>query len=110
MAIAMAFAMPALAADPAAGEKVFKACLACHTEKPDAMGPSLKGIVGRKAGTLESFRFSTAMKRAGVVWDAANLKAYVIDPQGKVPGNRMPFSGLAASEADDLVAYLATLK
>ena len=99
------------AADPQHGETVFKACAACHNERPGALGPSLKGVYGRKAGALDDFRYSNAMKRADFVWDAANLKDYITNPQRKVKGNRMPFSGLQDPAAiDDVVAYLQTLK
>jgi cytochrome c len=101
----------ALAADAAHGQVVFKACAACHTDRPDALGPSLVGVVGRKSGSLEDFRYSNAMKRASLIWNEANLKAYLKDPQAKVKGNRMPFSGLDnPQDIDDVVAYLATLK
>jgi cytochrome c len=102
---------PAFAADATHGKTLFTACAACHTEKPDALGPSLKGVVGRKSAALEDFRYSAAMKRANVTWDEATLRDYLKDPQGKVKGNRMPFSGFAnAGDADDVVAYLVTLK
>jgi len=101
----------AMAADASHGKELFLACAACHTEKPDAIGPNLKGVFGRKSATLEDFRYSNPMKRANLVWDAANLRAYLVDPQSKVKGNRMPFGGVAnPSEADDLVAYLQTYK
>jgi cytochrome c len=101
----------AFAADANHGKELFTACLACHTERPDALGPSLKGVVGRKAGSLEDFRYSNAMKRANFVWDEQNLREYLRDPQAKVKGNRMPFSGFPnAGDADDVVAYLATYK
>jgi cytochrome c len=104
-------AMPAFAADAGHGKDLFTACLACHTESPDALGPSLKGVVGRKAGVLEDFRYSNAIKRADIIWDEANLRDYLRDPQAKVKGNHMPFSGFAnASDADDVVAYLQTYK
>ncbi len=101
----------ASAGDAARGRAVFTACAACHTDGPNALGPSLKGIYGRKAGSLEDFHYSNAMKRADFAWDAGNLKAYLTDPQAKVRGNRMPFSGLEnPSDIDDVVAYLQTLK
>jgi len=101
----------AMAADASHGKELFLACAACHTEKPDAIGPNLKGVFGRKSAALDDFRYSNPMKRANLVWDAANLRAYLIDPQAKVKGNRMPFGGVADSaEADDLVAYLQTYK
>jgi len=101
----------ALAADAAHGKQLFAACIACHSETADAQGPSLKGVVGRKPGALEDFRYSAAMKRADFVWDAANLRDYLHDPQGKVKGNHMPFSGYPdVKDAEDVAAYLGTYK
>src|SRR5260370_38080646 len=80
----------AMAADASQGKELFIACPACHTEKADAIGPNLKGVFGRKSAALDDFRYSNPMKRANLVWDAANLRAYLIDPQSKVKGNRMP--------------------
>jgi cytochrome c len=106
-----ALAMPAAAADAEHGRQLFVACAACHGDRPDALGPSLKGVVGRKAGGREDFRYSNPMKRAGFTWDETSLREYLADPQAKVKGNRMPFSGLAdPKDIDDVVAYLATLK
>jgi len=101
----------AMAADATHGKELFLACAACHSEKPDAIGPNLRGVFGRKSAALDDFRYSNPMRRANLMWDAANLRAYLIDPQSKVKGNRMPFGGVAnPSEADDLVAYLQTYK
>ena len=79
-----ALVAPAFAADANHGKEIFLACTACHTEKADALGPSLKGVVGRKAGSLQDFRYSAAMKRANLTWTEANLHDYLTDPQGKV--------------------------
>jgi cytochrome c len=101
----------ALAADAEHGKQLFIACAACHSEKADGIGPSLKGVYGRKSAALEDFRYSNPMKRANLVWNAQNLRAYLIDPQAKVKGNRMPFGGVAnPQEADDLVAFLESYK
>jgi cytochrome c len=101
--------LPAAAADAAHGKQVFNACVACHTEKPQALGPSLKGVFGRKAAALEDYRYSNPMKRANLVWDEANLRDYIADPQTKVKGNRMPFGGLNKPEdIDDVIAFLKT--
>jgi cytochrome c len=101
----------ASAADPEHGKVLYQACVACHTERPDALGPSLKGVFGRKAAALEDFRYSNPMKRANLVWDEENLRAYIIDPQAKVKGNRMPYGGVGdPKDVDDIVAYLKTLK
>jgi len=101
---------PATAADAEHGKALFQSCAACHTERPDALGPSLKGVIGRKSAALEDFRYSNPMKRANLVWDEANLRDYIKDPQAKVKGNRMPYGGLTdAKDVDDIIAYLKTL-
>src|ERR1700761_2330853 len=98
------------AADAEHDKALFTPCAACHTDRPDALGPSLKGIVGRKSAALDDFRYSNAMKRANLVWDEDNLRAYIHDPQGKVKGNRMPYAGMSdPKDVDDVVAYLKTL-
>jgi len=109
---ALLFAVaPAFGANANHGKELFTACAACHTERADALGPSLKGVVGRKSGSLEDFRYSPAMKRANLTWDEKNLHDYLANPQGKVKGNRMPFSGFVnPPDIDDVVAYLVTLK
>jgi len=108
---ALLVSRPVWAADVAHGKQLFAACIACHSETQDAQGPSLKGVLGRKPGALEDFRYSPAMKRADFVWDAANLRDYLHDPQGKVKGNHMPFSGYPnVKDAEDVAAYLATYK
>jgi cytochrome c len=99
------------AADVEHGKELFKACAACHSDQPGALGPSLKGVVGRKAAALDSFRYSGPMQRANLMWTPENLHDYIADPQGKVKGNRMPYGGLTnPNDVDDVVAYLATLK
>ena len=95
--------------DPARGEARFQECAACH--KLDAgvngLGPSLHGIFERKAGELSDFRYSPALKRSGIVWSPQTLEAYLTDPQALVPGNRMPYAGMAnAGDRADLIAYL----
>jgi cytochrome c len=105
------FATSAAAADAGNGKVLYQTCAACHTERPDALGPSLKGVVGRKSAALEDFRYSNPMKRANIVWDEDNLRAYIKDPQARVKGNRMPYGGLTeAKEVDDIIAYLKVLQ
>jgi cytochrome c len=97
------------AADPEKGKAVFEQCAACHSldGSGDYDGPTLKGVMGRKAGSLEDYRYSAAMKRSDVVWDAITLDKYVADPQAFIPGNRMAFAGIAdKGERDDLIAFL----
>ena len=99
--------------DPAAGEKVFKKCTACHAVGPDAknkVGPELNGIVGRKVASVEGFKYSPAMTEFGAgdkVWDAATVDAYLADPKGFVPKNKMAFAGLKKDdERANVIAYL----
>ena len=108
---AVFLASAASAADVVHGKQLFAACIACHSETQDAQGPSLKGIAGRKAAALEDFAYSAAMKRSKIVWDAANLRDYLHDPQAKVKGNHMPFSGFPdIGDAEDVAAYLQGYK
>jgi cytochrome c len=99
------------AADAEHGKEIYQVCAACHSEEPDSVGPSLKGIVGRKSAALEDFRYSNAMRRANLVWDEPTLRDYLASPQTKLRGNRMVFAGLEnPKDIDDLIAYLATLQ
>jgi cytochrome c len=95
------------AADAEHGKVLYEACVACHSERPDAMGPTLKGVFGRKSAAIEDFRYSSPMKRANLVWDEENLRAYIMDPQARVKGNRMPYGGVTdVSDVDDIIAFL----
>jgi cytochrome c len=97
------------AGDAARGEQKFGECGACHSLKPGVTinGPSLAGLFSRKSGSLTDFRYSPAMRRAGITWDAQTLDHFLADPQAAVPANRMPYAGLTDDAARaDLVAYL----
>jgi len=98
--------------DPAAGRLVFRKCQACHSMESGKiiLGPSLAGIIGRKAGSEAAYSYSPAMKQAGIVWDAKTLDAYLSDPQKFIPGNKMPFPGLKTDhDRTDVIAFLAGL-
>jgi len=96
--------------DSSRGAQLFRICAACHSLAPgrNLTGPSLAGVFGRKAGTLESFlRYSPALKRSHIIWDEGTLDAWLRDPQSLVPGNYMSFRGLAdAKSRADLIVYL----
>ncbi|HMA52478.1 MAG TPA: c-type cytochrome [Magnetospirillaceae bacterium] len=103
----------AFAADAGHGKQVFEQCAACHGAQGQGgdTAPQLVGVIGRKAGSLEEFRYSPAMKRSAIVWDQATLKGFVMNPQGVVKGTRMPFDGLRdEKDAEDVAAYVATLR
>jgi cytochrome c len=95
--------------DAARGEVKFQDCAACHKLEAGAnnVGPSLHGIFERKAGELADFRYSPAIKRSGIAWTPETLDTFIADPQTMVPGNRMPYAGMASvSDRADLIAYL----
>ena len=95
--------------DPEKGEKVFNRCKACHVvdKEQNRVGPHLVGIIGRQAGSVEGFGYSDAMKNSGKTWDEETLAAYLKDPKGYVPGNKMAFAGLKKEdEVVDVIAYL----
>lgn len=114
LASAMVFAAPAHAeGDAAAGAKVYNQCKACHDiEKGvNRVGPTMKGVFGRKAAAIADYKYSEAMiaKGAeGVVWDDANLTAYLTSPKTFVPKGKMAFAGL--KKPDDLANVIAYLK
>lgn len=103
---------PAQAGDVAAGEKVFKKCKVCHeVEKPkNKIGPNLVNVLGRAPGSLEGFKYSTAMKAYGEshVWDEETLTTYLAAPRKVVKGTRMAFPGL--KKPDDIANLIAYLK
>ena len=99
-------------ADAAKGERVFGKCRACHKlEKgANATGPYLYGVVGRAVDAAEGYGYSGALEQAADVWTPENLYAFLEDPRGYAPGNKMSFSGLKKPEdRADLIAYLDSL-
>lgn len=99
--------------DPAAGRRVFNQCRACHTIEPggrNMVGPNLHGIVGRRAASIEGFRYSPAMRakaEGGLVWSEENLRAYLRNPKEVVPAGSMSFPGLRnEQQINDVIAYL----
>lgn len=112
LGLSLGLAAAAQAADPAAGAKVYRKCLACHVvDKPtNKVGPSLQGVFGRTAGTLPGFKYSKAMKKAGadgLVWDETSIAAYLKKPRAYIKGTRMAFAGLKkTADIDNVIAYI----
>ncbi|MFZ1882316.1 MAG: cytochrome c family protein [Rhodoplanes sp.] len=100
----------AVAGDVAAGQVVFKKCLACHAIGEGArnkVGPELNGIDGRHSGSAPGYNYSSANKNSGIVWNEATFKEYIKDPRAKIPGTKMIFPGIKnEKQADDLWSYL----
>lgn len=74
----------------------FAICSACHATQPRAparIGPSLRGVVNRKAGAAPGFAYSPAMKKSDVTWNEKSLDAFISNPQKLIPGSKMPYGG-----------------
>jgi cytochrome c len=113
LALLAASSPAALAAgDVEKGKAVFKRCQVCHVHdtKTNKVGPHLGDVVGRKAGSVEGFHYSDAMKKKGeegLTWTEENIATYLKDPKAFVPGNKMVFVGLKKDdEIADVIAYL----
>ena len=113
LAAGLALAPPARAQDVAAGQRIYGQCRACHTIEANGrngVGPNLHSVLGRKAASVEGFRYSAAMKAKGEegwTWSEENLRPYLHNPRGVVPGTNMAFPGLRSDEQiNDLIAYL----
>lgn len=106
----------ASAADADNGKTIFdQRCAICHavTSAPGGpvTGPSMVGVVGRKAATVPGFQlYSQALKDSGIVWSAKSLDEFLAMPMQKVPGTTMPMMIPDAKERGDVIAYMSTLK
>jgi len=112
-AMALTSATAMAAGDAAKGAEVFKKCKACHSIKAGKkkVGPSMFGVVGRKAGTAKDYRFSKAMKSSGLTWDEATLDKFLKKPKKLIKKTKMGFGGLKKdSQRADVIAYMKTLK
>jgi cytochrome c len=99
----------AQAGDASKGKKVFKKCKACHSVKAGKkkVGPTLHGIMGKKAAQMKKFKYSKAMKKSGVTWDEATLDAFLTKPKKYMKGTKMSFAGLKKKkDRDNVIAYL----
>lgn len=93
--------------DAAAGEKTFIACKTCHALDKNMIGPHLKGVVGRKAGSIADYTYSAANKNSGITWTPEKLFQYLEKPQRVVPGTKMTYPGLPdPQKRADVIAYL----
>jgi len=95
--------------DPVAGEKIFKQCQTCHTNQAgkNKVGPTLYGIIGRTAGTVEGYNYSKANKESGIVWTEDEMFVYLENPKARIPGTKMAFAGLKKPEdRANVIAYL----
>jgi len=97
-------------AAPPSGEELFKRqCATCHTVKagePPRMGPTLAGVVGRKAGSVDGFHYSAGFATADWTWDEAHLDTWLKNPQAMIPGAIMPYSQAKPEIRGAIITYL----
>ncbi|MCG8544732.1 MAG: cytochrome c family protein [Alphaproteobacteria bacterium] len=111
--LTLLFAMPSTQVwadgDPKKGKRVYNKCKTCHnlTKTKNKIGPHLVGIFGRKAGSVEGFKYSPAMRKSEIVWDEETIALYIEKPKKYIPGNKMVFAGLKkAKQRADVIAYM----
>jgi len=93
--------------DPARGKQLFeKRCTGCHSLDADKEGPRLRGVYGRKAGSVPSFNYSDALKAANFTWSDALLEKWLTDTESVVPDNNMDFHVPNPDERADIIRYL----
>ena len=98
--------------DPINGKKVFKKCVACHSlqEGKNKIGPSLYNLLGRKAGSVEGYKYSKAMKNSDVVWDEESLDKFLTKPRKFIKRTKMSFRGIKKkSLREDLISFFKNL-
>lgn len=85
-------------------------CTACHAVDSNKTGPSHRGVMGRRVGSLPGYRYSDELARSRLRWTPQTLNRWLEDPEELVAGQRMGFQVDSLQERADLIAYLATLK
>ena len=96
--------------DEQSGHALFeKRCTGCHALDGDHEGPRLRGVVGRMTGAVKTFKYSTALEKAGITWDAEKLDKWLTDPDSLVPDNDMSFRVPKQEERALIIAYLKSL-
>lgn len=111
--IILALAAPAYAyaeGDATKGAVIYKTkCGICHMPNKNMVGPRSAGVIGRKAGSLPDYTYSSALKAAGFTWDEAHLDKWLAGPSALVPGTKMAYHLDAPQDRADVIAYLKTL-
>ncbi len=98
------------AGNAAHGQMLYQGCAACHSIDENDIGPKHRGLVGRRAGSIEEYAYSPALKSSGLTWDEATLDRWLANPSALVPGTKMFFKIDDAGNRADLIAYLKLQK
>ena len=102
-----ALAQGAVKGDPSSGATLFEdRCVMCHVAAGGGQGPSLTGVIGRKAASAAGFHYSLALKASGITWTAAELNRFLSGPAKAVPGTAMAAVIADPRQRADLIAYL----
>jgi cytochrome c len=109
-AAAPALADGTLIGDAAHGKALYQGCQACHSVDDNDLGPRHRGVVGRRAGSIQDYTYSAALKNSGLTWDEATLDRWLTNPSALVPGTRMFFKIDDAQARADIIAYLKQLQ
>jgi len=96
--------------DPAHGKALYQACAACHSIDDNDLGPKHRGVVGRRAGSIEDYPYSPALKNSGLTWNTTTLDRWLTNPSELVPGTKMYFKIDDPQKRADIIAYLEQLK
>ena len=110
--VALTQVIPSRGQEASTKKNAFDQCVVCHsTDGSNGTGPTLKGVFGRQSGTVAGFRYSRAMRSAGITWDEKSLDQYLSNPQEFIAGNVMPFSGLTdPADRASVIVFLRSLK
>lgn len=95
-----------MAGDPVRGQEVYERCEGCHSLDANRVGPSHRGVFGRKAGAVDDYNYSAAVRSSGVVWDERTLDQWLSGPGKFIPGTKMGFRLNDAQARADVIAYL----
>jgi cytochrome c len=99
-----------ISGDPVRGSALYQGCEACHSINDNDLGPRHRGVVGRRAGSVEDYSYSIALKNSGLTWDEANLDRWLTNPSALVPGTKMFFQIADAQSRADIIAFLKEQK
>lgn len=103
----------AIADDDAAKRQFLTSCGVCHTAEPGAphrQGPNLAGVLGRKAATINGFKYSPVLANSALVWDEATLDRWLEDAQALLPGTTMAYRQHDPDKRKAIIAYLRSVK
>lgn len=96
--------------DATNGQRLYESrCIGCHSVGSNRVGPAHQGVFGRRAGAVQDYDYSEAVKKSAIVWTAQNLDRWLSNPEALIPGQKMGYAVSDADDRADLIAYLMTL-